>query len=175
MFLFTAMLTNFGVCALAIHHGMLLQLSFGHWERELLDFDPDPEKDSAQDELKISEISKEHIKLTDPKCCWRKVSNSSDHLFLLAFLLVTVSHSTFLRWTSLSGVCVTQINAPGVLTGSIFCDIPFVKGDWSPLLGWHRLEKYFMGSCKKMGHEIHRDFDFSRYISACLDQVAPRC
>merc|ERR1711865_1003409 len=43
MFLFTAMLTNFGVCALAIHSGMLLQLSFGQWERELLDFNPDPD------------------------------------------------------------------------------------------------------------------------------------
>jgi len=138
MFLFTAMLTNFGVCALAIHSGMLLQLSFGHWERELLDFNPDPDataEESAKDESKISEIGKERWKIDDPKCCSR------------------------------------TIKAPGVLTGSLFADIPCVKGDWSPLLGWHRLEKYFMGSCKSMGQEIHRDFDFSRYISACLDQV----
>ena len=100
MFLFTAMFTNFGVCALAIHSGMLLQLSFGHWERELLDFNPDPDataEESAKDELKISEIGKENWKIDDPKCCWRTVSNSSDHLFIVAFLLVSASHSTFLR------------------------------------------------------------------------------
>lgn len=64
-----------------------------------------------------------------------------------------------------------KVRAPAILTGTLFHENPCASIHCKPILGWLRLVQYFHGSCKMAGHTIPDAFDFSRYISACLDQV----